>query len=290
MTLARLVPPILAILWGFNWPAVKIGLSEVPPFALRAFGLGAGAVLLALVAWGIGRSMAVPRRSWGPLVIAGVFNIAGFNLATVFAQLTTSTSRAAILTFTTPLWAVLFARLFLGERLDRFRLAALAVGLVGVAVLSLPIASGEIRPLGILFPMLAAVSWAIGTVYQKANPIGGDRVAVTAYQLLIAGAVAAVGFALVGETLPSSLSTPVVWALLFHVIGATAIAYLLWFMLLDSSTAGAASLATFAIPVVGVLGAMAIVGERPTPLDYAGFVAILVAAGITMFAPQPKPG
>lgn len=286
--LTRLVPPALAILWGFNWPAVKIGLSEVPPFALRAFGLGAGAILLALVAWGLGRSMAVPRRSWGPLVIAGVFNIAGFNLATVFAQLSTSTSRAAILTFTTPLWAVLFARMFLGERLDRLRWAALLVGLLGVAVLAVPIASGEIRLGGLLFPMLAAVSWAIGTVYQKAHPIGGDRVAVTAYQLLIAAAVAALGFALAGEVLPSRLSPPVIGALLFHVAGATAIAYLLWFMLLDRSTAGSAALATFAIPVVGVVGAMAIVGERPTSLDYVGFAAILVAAGIAMFAPQPQ--
>lgn len=288
MTLTRLVPPILAILWGFNWPAVKIGLSEVPPFALRMVGLGVGAVLLALVAWAVGRSMRVPRRYWGPLLVAGVFNIAGFNLATVFAQLTTSTSRAAVLTFTTPLWAVLFARIFLGERLDRYRWIALGVGLAGVAVLSAPLLSGEIRPLGILFPMLAAVSWAVGTVYQKANPIGGDRVAVTAYQLLIASAVAGVGFALAGENLPASVSAPVAWALVFHVVGATAIAYLLWFLLLDQSTAGAATLATFAIPVVGVLGAMALVGDRPSGLDYVGFAAILAAAGVTLFAPQPR--
>lgn len=290
MTLTRLVPPILAILWGFNWPAVKIGLSEVPPFALRMVGLGVGAILLALVAWAIGRSMRVPRRDWAPLLIAGVFNIAGFNLATVFAQMTTSTSRAAVLTFTTPLWAVLFARLFLGERLDRYRWIALGVGLAGVAVLSTPMLSGEIRPLGILFPMLAAVSWAIGTVYQKAHPLGGDRVAVTAYQLLVAAAVAGIGFVLAGETLPVSVSAPVAWALLFHVVGATAIAYLLWFLLLDQSTAGAATLATFSIPVVGVLGAMALVGDRPSGLDYVGFAAILAAAGVTLFAPQPRPG
>jgi len=149
--------------------------------------------------------------------------------------------------------------------------------------------SGEIRPLGILFPMLAAVSWAIGTVYQKANPIEGDRVAVTAYQLLIASAVAGVGFVIAGETLPTSVSMPVAWALLFHVVGATAIAYLLWFLLLDRSTAGTAALATFSIPVVGVLGAMALVGDRPSGLDYVGFAAILAAAGVTLFAPQPRP-
>jgi drug/metabolite transporter (DMT)-like permease len=286
----RFIPLALAVLWGFNWPAVKIGLSEVPPFGLRMVGLGVGALVLALAAALIGRSMRIERRFWLPLAIAGIFNIAGFNLATVFAQLTTSTSRAAILTFTTPLWAILFAYIFLGERLDRPKTLALVIGLGGIAALAVPLATGEISFLGILFPMVAAVSWAAGTVYQKAHLIRGDRMAVTAYQLLIASAVAGIGFVLSGETLPTSLSPRVAAAITFHVLGATAIAYLLWFMLLDKLSVGAASLTTFAIPVVGVLSAMALVGDRPTALDYVGFAAILAAAAVAMFASRPKPG
>ncbi|MGL4288907.1 MAG: DMT family transporter, partial [Phreatobacter sp.] len=205
------------------------------------------------------------------------------------AQLNTSTSRAAILTFTTPLWAILMAYLFLGERLDRSRAIALAVGLVGIAVLAVPLVGGQSTPLGLVFPLVAALSWAAGTVYQKARPIDGDRMVVTAYQLLIASVVAGAGFMLSGETLPATVSPRVWTALAFHVIGATAIAYLLWFTLLDRLSVGAASLTTFAIPVVGVLSAMALVGDRPTPLDFVGFSAILAAAAIAMFAPSPRP-
>ncbi|QCI69038.1 DMT family transporter [Phreatobacter stygius] len=284
----RFIPVALAVLWGFNWPAVKTALSEVQPFGLRMVGLGVGAVLLALVAAMIGRSLKVPRSSWIPLVIAGIFNIAGFNLATVFAQLNTSTSRAAILTFTTPLWAILMAYLFLGERLDRSKTIALAIGLIGIAVLAAPLIGGQSTLLGLVFPLVAAFSWAAGTVYQKARPIEGDRMVITAYQLLIAAAMAGIGFGLSGETLPVTLS-PVVWtALTFHVIGATAIAYLLWFTLLDRLSVGAASLTTFAIPVVGVLSAMALVGDRPSPLDFVGFAAILAAAAVAMFAAAPR--
>jgi drug/metabolite transporter (DMT)-like permease len=289
MNAFRFIPVLLAVLWGFNWPAVKTALSEVQPFGLRMVGLGVGAVILLAVAVVAGRSLRVPRVSWGPLMIAGFFNIAGFNLATVFAQLNTSTSRAAILTFTTPLWAILFAYLFLGERLDRSRTIALVVGLVGIGALAVPLVGGQSTLLGLAFPMIAAISWASGTVYQKARPIAGDRMAVTAYQLLIASVVAGIGFLASGETLPVSLSTKVWVALSFHVIGATAIAYLLWFMLLDKLTVGAASLTTFAIPVVGVLSAMALVGDRPTGLDFVGFAAILTAAAVAMFAPAPKP-
>src|SRR3546814_8916603 len=66
----------------------------------------------------LGRRLGVARAMWGRLAVAGVLNIAAFNLATSFAQLATSTSRAAILTFTMPLWSALFARLLLDERLD----------------------------------------------------------------------------------------------------------------------------------------------------------------------------
>jgi drug/metabolite transporter (DMT)-like permease len=289
MNAVRFIPVCLAVLWGFNWPAVKTALSEVQPFGLRMVGLGVGAVLLALVAAAAGRSLRIPRASWRPLVIAGIFNIAGFNLATVFAQLNTSTSRAAILTFTTPLWAILLAYLFLGERLDRAKTIALMIGLVGIAALAVPLVGGQSSVLGLVFPMVAAVSWAAGTVYQKARPIAGDRMAATAYQLLIAAVVAGAGFLLSGETLPAHLSARVWTALGFHIIGATAIAYLLWFTLLDRLTVGAASLTTFAIPVVGVLSAMALVGDRPTSLDFIGFAAVLAAAAVAMFTAAAKP-
>lgn len=287
MNLVRFIPFALAFFWGFNWPAVKLGLMEMPPFALRMVGMGAGAVLLLAVAVLAGRSLNVPRASWVPLFIAGAFNIAGFNLATVFAQLNTSTSRAAILTFTTPLWAILFAYLFLGERLDRAKAMALGIGLIGVGALAVPLLSGQTKLLGVIFPLIAGISWAAGTVYQKSHPIAGDRMVTTAYQLLIATAVAAIGFFVAGETLPRHLSAPVAGAIAFHVVGATAVAYCLWFILLDRLSVSAASLTTFAIPVVGVLGAMALVGERPSPLDYVGFAAILVAAAIAMFAARP---
>jgi drug/metabolite transporter (DMT)-like permease len=261
----------------------------VPPFALRMVGLGIGAALLAALAAALGRSMRIERGSWWPLVVAGAFNIAGFNLATVFAQLNTSTSRAAILTFTTPLWSIVFAWFFLGERLDRAKALALGIGIVGIAVLAMPLVTGEITVLGILFPMVAALSWAAGSVYQKSHPIEGDRMVATAYQLLIASGVAGIGFVLAGEAMPTTLSTKAAVAIGFHIVGATAVAYLLWFTLLDRLSVGAASLTTFAIPVVGVLSAMALVGDRPTPLDYVGFGAVMLAAAVAMFAARTKP-
>jgi drug/metabolite transporter (DMT)-like permease len=279
----RFIPPALAILWGLNWPAVKIGLSEVPPFALRMGGMGAGGLILLAVALAGGRSLGIARRDWVPLVVGGFLSITVFNLAVVFAQLNTTTSRAAILTFTTPLWAILLAYLVLGERLDRARIAALVIGLAGIGVLASPIFTGAINPLGVLFPVVAAVSWAAGSVYLKRQPLGGDRMVVIGYQLLLAAGIAAIGFAASGEVLPTRLTTGTALAIAYHVIGATALAYLLWFTLLDRLSVGAAAMTTFAIPVVGVVSAMVLVGDRPGLLDYVGFAAVITAAGLATF-------
>jgi drug/metabolite transporter (DMT)-like permease len=279
----RFIPPALAILWGLNWPAVKIGLSEVPPFALRMGGMGAGGLILLAVALAGGRSLRIARRDWVPLVVGGFLSITVFNLAVVFAQLNTTTSRAAILTFTTPLWAIVLAYLVLGERLDRARIAALVIGLAGIGVLASPIFTGAINPLGVLFPVVAAVSWAAGSVYLKRQPLGGDRMVAIGYQLLLAAGIAAIGFAASGEVLPTRLSPGTALAIAYHVIGATALAYLLWFTLLDRLTVGAAAMTTFAIPVVGVASAMVLVGDRPGLLDYVGFAAVITAAGLATF-------
>lgn len=291
--LIRLIPLVLAVIWGLNWPAVRIGLTAMPPFMLRAFGMACGAVILLALATALGRSLRVPRAMWWRTAVAGVLNIGLFNIAVAFAQLATSTSRAAILTFTMPLWSALFARLLLGERLDPARAWALAAGALGLALLAVPVFSGEGSLLGLFFPLLAAVSWASGTVFQKWKPIEADRMAATAWQLAAGATLSASGMLVTGTTgLVGPVDAEVVGALLYHVILANALAYFLWFGMLDRISATTTAMTTLMIPVVGVLGAMALIGDRPSVLDLAGFAAILVAAAIVLLGfrvPQRVP-
>src|SRR5690606_7253712 len=135
----RIVPIVLALLWGLNWPAVRIALTALPPWTLRGAGLACGALLLLAIAKALGRSLSLAPGMAPRVAIAGVLNIAVFNVATAFAQLNTSTSRAAVLTFTMPVFTALFAWLLLGERLDRRRALALAAGALGIALLAWPV-------------------------------------------------------------------------------------------------------------------------------------------------------
>ncbi len=289
--MVRLVPVLLAVIWGLNWPAVRIALNAMPPFMLRTFGMACGAILLFALAILLRRRLRVPRAMWGRLVIAGTLNIAIFNLAASFAQLATSTSRAAILTFTMPLWSALFARLVLDERLDPAKKAALAIGAGGLALLAVPVFTGESTLLGIALPLLAAISWAAGTVYQKWKPIAADRMAATAWQLTVGAAVSAAGMLATGGTdLVGPVDATVVAALAYHILLANALAYLLWFGLLDRVSATTTALTTLAIPIVGVLGAMALIGERPSGLDLVGFAAVVGATAIVLIGIRPAVG
>jgi drug/metabolite transporter (DMT)-like permease len=72
--------------------------------------------------------------------------------------------------------------------------------------------------------------------------------------------------------------------MLFHVVFATAGAYLLWFTILARNAASTSALLAFAVPVVGVLSAMLLVGDRPSLTDLAGFAAILAAPALAIRA------
>lgn len=291
----RLIPILLALAWGLNWPAVKIALSEWPPFTLRAAGLASAALLLLALALLRGLRPWPPRQAWPGVLLGGVLSIAVFNISTAFAQLNTSTSRAAVLTFTMPMMSALLAWWWLGERPDRRRALALLLGLAGIVVLAWPVlrglgGAGPAPPLrGLLLPLLAALGWAAGTVLFKRWPVTGDRLTITAWQLLVGAGCAFAGLALVGEPPPAWPPSPrVASALGFHIVFATAMAYWLWFGLVDRVSATVSALTTLAVPVVGVLGAMALVGDRPAGADWLGFALVLAGAALTLLHIGPQ--
>ncbi|MCP5287163.1 MAG: DMT family transporter [Burkholderiaceae bacterium] len=283
----RWIPVVLALAWGLNWPAVKIILGTVPPFLARGIGLGGGVlVLFALAAWQ-GRDLRPRRADAIPILIGGGFTVALFNFATAFAQLNTSTSRAAVLTFTMPMMNAALAALLLGERLGSAGAAALALGMAGVAVLAWPVLDGALHGAsvaGLVFPLLAALVWALGSMVMKRWPMTGDRVVATAWQLAVGALAALAAAAVAGEAWPTAWPAAVIVAMGFHVLIATAVAYVLWYRLLGAVSATVAGLTTLAVPVVGVLGAMLLVGDRPGGLDLLGFAAVLGGAALAMRA------
>lgn len=284
-----LLVPLLGLLWGFNWPAVRISLTEIAPWTLRAAGMTFAGLVLVAIALARGIPLAVPREQWPRLIIAGFLSIAAFNILLAFAQLMAPTSRAAILTFTMPIWATLLALPILGEHFDRRRLLGLGLGISGLVCLGLPlIRSGQFSP-GLALALLAALSWALGTIVTKRWAVAAPALTIAAWQLLVGGAAAGLGMLVFeGIPMPKLLSPKVAAALSFHILGAQALAYFLWFVVVARLPAGIASLGTLMVPAVGALGSVLLLGERPTATDWLGLALVVAASGAIMIPASRK--
>jgi drug/metabolite transporter (DMT)-like permease len=276
---AKLMLVALSFAWGLTWPAMRLALDEIPPFSMRVvtLGLGAGALLIFVKLQGRSFALAGPQHGVH-LVVGGILNVLSFSLLSVIAMMFAATGRVAMLAYTMPIWAALFAWLVLGERLTRARVIALALCIAGMAILIWPLArSGSL--IGLLIAIGIAVSWAAGTVYLKWARMAGDPVANAAWQIVVA-------FAIVTMCLPfaegalhlSQAGTVALLATVFAGFVGSGLAYFLWFGVIGRVSAMTASLGVLSAPVIGVVSTALMLGEIPTISDIVGYVLIFAAS------------
>ena len=283
---ARLLLVVLCLGWGFSWITMRLALDEIPPFTMRASGHLIGAtVLIALARWQ-GRSFAVANRAaWIYICVGALFNVVAFSVFTAFAQLITETSRVAILIYTMPVWATLLALPVLGERLTPVRVLALTLLVAGMSILIAPLAAVGF-PAGTLLAIGAAMSWAAGTVYVKWAQPKGDIMTMTAWQLVIGCCVMTCGIPLFDGPLDLNVSAVALLALLFSGVAGSGLGLFLWFEVVRRLPATTASLGVLSSPVISVVAAMLVLGERPTLHDTIGFALMLSASAVVVLRPE----
>ncbi len=287
----------LSLIWGLTWPAMKIALNELPPFSMRTATSLFGAATLCVVVAAQRRGFRVSgTRTWAHIAVAAVLNIVGFTVLTAFAQISAATSRVAILTYTMPIWATVAARLILGEPITATRAIALALCAAGVGILIAPLIGAGV-PLGLVLALGAGASWAAGTVYLKWAQIRGDPMVIVCWQLVIGFSVVALCQPIAEGALPMWSASPAAWlAIIFTGVVGGGVAYIIWFDIVTRVPAATASLGILSAPVLGVISATLVLGERPTAADIAGFALILAAAACVLLwsqdakRVQPEPG
>ncbi|MBR0844420.1 DMT family transporter [Bradyrhizobium liaoningense] len=273
---------ITSVGWGFNWPATKFLLAELPPLTLRG-GTGVlGAVLLALLALVRGDSLTVARAIWPRLLLAGLLNVTGWMSLMGLALLWLPASETALIAYTMPVWASLIAWPVLGERPTVLRSIALIMAFAGLASImgGNGFAASEAKLPGIVMALIGAAGFALGTVLLKKYPIQLPPITAATWQIGL-GCLPVVLAGLVLETTHLSNVTPVGWALLvYSVVGQFCIAYVAWFAALARLPASVAAIGTMAVPVIGVVASAIALGE---PLG-AGQIAALIftLAGVAL--------
>jgi drug/metabolite transporter (DMT)-like permease len=278
----------LALIWGYNWVQMKIAVQYAPPFQFAALRITLGALsLLFALAWL--RKPILPKEI--PLTFwAGVLQIAGVYGFATWALVSGSAGRTSVLVYTMPLWTLLFAWLFLRERVRGLQWAAIALSVTGLLLL-LDIQHLYGTIVSKVLALLAGVCWAGGAIIAKRvrQTVTLDLLSFTAWQT-IAGAVPLILAAMVAPSTPIIWSTPFIIALLYNVIPGTAIATLLWLYVLNRLSAGTAGLGVLLNPVVGVMAAWLQLGETPTPIEAVGMGIIAIALALNALqAMKPSP-
>ncbi len=287
-TSARMLVVLIGLMWGFNWVAARIILEELGPWTLRGIGIGLGTVTLFAAALIGRRSIAVPYGERVKILIAGLFNVVIFNVCSAYAQVFGTTSRAVVIAYSMPIWASILARLVLKEQFNPVKLAALALCAAGLAILIWPAAQVGL-PLGALFALGCAWTWAAGSIYLKWAEIRAPTLAIAAWQLLF-GALILIAGMLVFEGVPHLWSLPTrtqAWIGYNGVLG-MGLTYFLWFVVIARLPAMTASLGSLLVPVVGVIGSAWLAGERPSTPDIIGFALIFAAAASVLLQPTMK--
>ncbi len=279
----------LTFAWGFNWTAIKVALSEVPPWTFRAVCLAFGSAVLFAALRASGQALAIPREQWGRVALLSFLNISCWNMLTAFGVALIPAGRASILAYTMPIWAIPLSVWLLGERITGRRLAGLALGVTALALL---LGEGFMRlgsaPLGSVLVLGAALSWALGTVLQKRMQA---RIALGPYSawMMLLGGVPIFAGALAFEDVTAirDVSLRPALAVAYNVFVSFAFAQWAWLRIATAVPVSVFSISMLIIPVIGVLSGMVFLGERPTWIEVAALLLVLGALA-SVIRPQAR--
>ena len=275
---AALFVGTLTITWGLNWPMMKLAVQEVPPWTFRSLCVLVGGGSLLAIARLSGARATLPADRILPLLSVAFFNVTAWHLLSAYALLYTGSGRAAIIGYTMPIWAAMLSVLVLKEHFGIGRIAALALGMAGLALLlGQDLSHVGSAPTGALLMLGAAVSWAIGTVLIKRHDWRGLPVmALSGWQLLLGGIPVVIGWWLL-EPVPDllALSLPSAIGLAYAVFVAMVFCQTAYFKMVTLVPANVAAMAVMAVPVVGVLSSAWILGEPVSPVEVAALVSVV---------------
>ena len=267
------------LLWSSAFAVAKIGIADCPPLLLLTFRFLLAGVLMLGAAAVTGVSLKLGRRDLLLFAALGIANQAAYLGIGYVGLRTISSGLSALVISANPVLTAVLAAAFLNERMTWRKALGLVLGVGGVAfIVESRVVAGVEHLDGIAFTLAALVSLVTGTIlFKKFAPSGGLWVG-NGVQSLSAGFALlpfAFSFESVGEVVPT---WRLFWAMAFLVPFVSVFAYLIWFRMLQTWGATAASSYHFLMPPLGMLFGFLLLGEHVSAVDLMGIVP--VALGI----------
>ncbi|MCL4799331.1 MAG: DMT family transporter [Burkholderiales bacterium] len=276
---------VLAAIWGGSFLFMRVAAPSFGALPLAEARVALAGIALAAYAVALGRPL--PRLAdWRAHLVIGAFN-SGIPFALFsFAALHIGAAYMAVMNATSPLFGALIGAALGAERIGPGKLAGMALGIAGVALL-VGLGPLDVTPWTLaaaLASLAAAACYGFAGHYARRSGTGMTPLALALGSQIGAAAVLAppTAFALPAALPPpEALASVAALALL-----CTAAAYLAYFRLIVRVGPVRALTVTFLIPVFGLLWGALFLGERITATMIAGCAAVLVATYVALRAEE----
>ncbi len=272
---------ILTLVWGLNWPVMKLGVADISPLTFRMVSFWLGLPVLALVLLRQGAPFTIARAYWPRLLLLAATNMIAWHALMILAIPRLSSGRAAILGYTMPIFSAVLGSLFFGDRLAWRAWSGVAAAALGVLLLLWhEVGMLGASSLGVGLMLTSAACWALGTQLLRRTHLPVPLLTLTFWMFAITCTVLtalAIGFERQTWHWPG---TPALLAVLYNGLLALGFAQTAWFFLARSLPPVASTLSVMLIPVIGVFSGALWLGELLRWQDWAavGLMALAIAS------------
>lgn len=267
------------LVWGSTYLAIRYAVETIPPLVTAGIRhTVAGGILLA---WAYARGFRPRREHWiAGSIVGALFFLVGHGTLH-WAEQHVASGLAALLIATEPMFILVLAWVSGQQRISRISALGLAVGVIGVAILTgVELSAKDASLLGILAVLTGSLSWAAGVVISPKLRLPTDALARTAVPL-VCGAVMLLAVAgITGEFRElhwSAVSLKSLMGLGYLIVFGSIVAFTAYTWLLQRYPPALVATHTYANPVVAVLLGWLLAGEALTIRVALASVAILGA-------------
>src|SRR5213596_1321217 len=271
---------VVCVFWGSTYLAIKVGVTELPPFLFAGLRfLVAGLVLLVLA-----RALRDPlpkKGDWGTLAIVGLLLLAGGNAFVVWSEQYVGSGIASIFVVTVAMWTALFDAVIPGGQSDlNWRIiAGLLLGFLGTLLLvgATPaeiLAADKRGPIALT---IASASWSLGSVYAKRHPTKASPYMGAAFQMIVGGVAVALLGTVLGEWASWHLSPRGIGAIAYLVVFGSILGYSAYSYALRHASATIVGTYAYVNPVIAVLLGWLLLHEPVHPRTFIAMGMILGA-------------
>jgi len=281
---------VLTLVWGMNWPILKIGVTGYPPITFRSISMWIGWPLLGLVLLKMNVSFKVPRAEWKDLLLLAFSNMFVWHVMIILAVQDLSSGRAATLGYTMPIFsAVIGVLLYKSPLRPRAWMGVAFAALAALLLLWHELTHLSGKPLGVVMALVAAAFWALGTQQIRHTRMTVPTLTIVFWMTGMTTLLMSV-LSVVFERERWAMPSPPTWgSIVYNALGVFVFAQAAWLGLARTLPPLASSLSVMFIPVLGVFAGAWWLGEVLHWQDWMA-VFLVVAAIASVLWPAKNGG